>query len=289
MSYTDRLFLSSSGSTVEKSGALAFDSFRRLIRRSLPVPVYAMAAESTDAFWGAARVGIGTYWRLRRLYSTDITDRQEVERIDLSTLKHPLFLRPGTTDAAEVVHNCVREAYRVLVPAEPVSTIIDAGAGIGDTTAWYLSNFPKATVVALEPAPDNYALLVKNCDPYGSRAVALNAALWHCATRLAFFASEMTDAHSVREAESQRDATCQAVSVSGLLDLLSVDSIDIFKCDIEGSEIDVFTSHCDDWLPRIRSILVETHSPEAYRTVRAACARHAFRHSTYRELQVFWH
>ena len=288
MSCFDRPSFSFPGGAVEKSGALAFDAVRRLIRRSVPTLVYAMAAESADAFWGAARVGIGAYWELRRLYAKNVGNGEELVPVNLPTLNHPLFLRPGTTDAPEVVHNCVREAYRVLVPVEPVRVIVDAGASIGDTTAWYLSNFPNATVIALEPAPDNYAILVKNCGPYGARAVPLNAALWHCSTTLAFCGSEMADAHSVREVSSSRDATCQAVSVSTLLEILNADSIDIFKCDIEGAEVDVFTDHCDDWLPRVRSILIETHSPHAYTSVRATCARHGFRHSTYRELQVFW-
>jgi FkbM family methyltransferase len=206
----------------------------------------------------------------------------------LPTLHHPIYVRPGTTDASEVVNNCIRQAYGVLFPPEPIRLIVDAGASIGDTTAWYLSKFPSATVIALEPAPDNYALLLKNCGPYGPRALPLNVALWPRSAKLAFCRSALADAHSVRDATSQRGATCEAVPVSALLRLVNADTIDIFKCDIEGAEIGVFSDQCDDWLPRVRSILIEVHSADAYVTVLAACSRHGFRHSTYRGLQVFW-
>jgi FkbM family methyltransferase len=288
MNYSDTPCFPPLGGAAQKSGALAFDAVRRLIRRSIPKPLYAVAAECADAFWGAHRVGIATYWSLRRLCGAKGIYAHELTRVVLPTLHHPIYVRPGTTDASEVVHNCIRQAYGVLLPAEPVRLIVDAGASIGDTTAWYLSKFPSATVIALEPAPDNYALLLKNCGPYGSRVLPLNAALWPRSAKLAFCRSELADAHSVRDATSQRDATCEAVPVSALLRLVNADTIDIFKCDIEGAEIAVFSDQCDDWLPRVRSILIEVHSADAYATVLAACNRHGFHHSTYRELEVFW-
>ena len=56
---------------------------------------------------------------------------------------------------------------------------MDAGASIGDTTAWFLSKFLSATVIALEPDSENYALLRKNCEllwfprsPTGCRSLA---------------------------------------------------------------------------------------------------------------------
>jgi len=73
-----------------------------------------------------------------------------------------------------------------------------------------------------------------------------------------------------------------------LLKLVNADTIDIFKCDIEGAEIDLFGDHCDEWLPRVRSMVIETHSADGYAAVHAACSRNGFHHATYRDVQVFW-
>lgn len=288
MNYSDTPFLPHLGGAVHKSKASAFDPVRRLIRRCVPRPLYAFAAECANAIYGAHRVGIVAYWRLRILLVAKGVSAHEFTPIVLPTLQHPLYVRPGTTDASEVVQNCIREAYGVLVPAEPVRLIVDAGASIGDTTAWFLSKFPMVTVIALEPAQDNYELLLKNCGSYGSRALPLNAALWPRSATLAFRRSKSADAHSVRCETIQHEESCKGISIPELLNLVYADTIDIFKCDIEGAELDVFRDQCDDWLPRVRSILIEVHSPEAHTVVLAACKRHNFHHSTYRALQVFW-
>src|SRR5271154_4320144 len=86
--------------------------------------------------------------------------------------------------------------------------------------------------------------------------------------------SKFADAHFVRDGINLGDLTCEAVSVSALLKLVNADTIDIFKCDIEGAEIDLFRDQCDDWLPRVRSMVIETHSEDAYAVVRAACSWH---------------
>jgi FkbM family methyltransferase len=288
MKSSDMPYVSPLGGAVQKSKASAFDGVRRLVRRCVPKPLYRLAAECTNTIWGGHGVGIDTYWKLRSLNKTKRAFGNDLTQIELPTLQHPLYVRPGTTDSSEVIQNCIRQAYGVLLPAEPVQLIVDAGASIGDTTAWFLSKFPMVTVIALEPAQDNYQLLLKNCGPYGSRALPLNAALWPRPAKLALCRSESADAHSVRDLASQRDDTVEGVSISALMKLVHADIIDLFKCDIEGAELEVFSDQCDDWLPRVRSILIEVHSAEAHATVLAACRRHGFHHSTYRGLQVFW-
>jgi FkbM family methyltransferase len=288
MNSTDMPYLPPLDGAVQKSKASSFDGVRRRIRRYAPKPIYRLAAGCANAIWGGHRVGIVSYWRLRKLvHAKDVYPNESIP-IVLPTLQHPLYVRPGTTDASEVIQNCIREAYGVLLPAEPVRLIVDAGASIGDTTAWFLSKFPKATVVALEPAQDNFKLLVKNCEPYGSRALPFNAALWPRQAKLALCRSKSADAHSVRDESRQRGDKCEGFSISALLDLVHADTIDLFKCDIEGAELEVFSDECDEWLPRVRSILIEVHSSKAHATVLAACRRHGLHHSTYRALQAFW-
>ena len=272
------------------------DGIRRFIRRVSPRNVYQMAAELSDGYWGAIRIGYKQYSALRALYPDRCSLNSTAVEFKLPQLNHPVWIRPGTTDANEVVHTVVREAYGSLLPEGPVRLIVDAGANIGDTTVWYLNKFPDATVVALEPDVENHALLVRNCNPYGTRAIPLNAALWPTNRKLALHRSGMASGHSVSASPnpSPEDAT-EGVPIPALLASINkrgaaaIDAIDILKCDIEGAEVQVFGESSDEWLPKIRCILIEIHGAAAYETVMGATRRHGFHHRVYRDTHIFWH
>ena len=55
--------------------------------------------------------------------------------------------------------------------------MIDAGAFIGDTAAYFLSRFSNLHVTAIEPNLDNFTLARTNLAPYGDRVNLLNQAL----------------------------------------------------------------------------------------------------------------
>jgi hypothetical protein len=38
-----------------------------------------------------------------------------------------------------------------------------------------------------------------------------------------------------------------------------IDTIDLLKLDIEGAEKELFGAATEEWLPRVRNILIETH------------------------------
>ena len=271
--------------------AAGLELIRRPVRAVLPATLYASAAEASNAFWGILRVGWGNYAKLRALYPDRSESSETLTRFSLPQLHHPIYCRQGASDAREVVHSVIREAYATFLPSPPVRVIVDAGANIGDTTSWYLSRFPEATVVAIEPDLANYALLVRNCSPYGSRAVLLNAALWCSRTQVTvlhrkdwFAGHAVSDSVGLAEATSQ----CEAVTMDDVLDLVGGQDIDILKCDIEGAEERVFSGGCDSWLSKVRTILIEIHGDAASQMVLAATRRHAFNHRTYRDIHAFW-
>ena len=57
------------------------------------------------------------------------------------------------------------------------ATIVDAGAYTGFSAIYFAEKYPAAKVLALEPDPSNFALLVRNARPY-SNIVPLQQALW---------------------------------------------------------------------------------------------------------------
>lgn len=272
------------------------DFIRRTVRLVLPELLYRVAAELLDAFWGTLRLGYHKYCAIRALYPDQCRYESRAVSISLPQLRHAVWIRPGTTDASELVHSVIREAYRSFLPDRPVRTIVDAGANIGDTTVWYLNRFSGATVVALEPDADNYALLVRNCQPYGRRAIALNAALWPTRRQLALCRSGKASEHSVSASPgAAADSTIDGLPIPALMNLIGstqggmgIKEIDILKCDIEGAELNVFEENSDEWLPNVRSIVIEIHGARAHEVVMRATGRHGFQHRVYRDTHVFW-
>jgi FkbM family methyltransferase len=180
-----------------------------------------------------------------------------------------------------------------------VRLIIDAGAYIGDTTVWYLSRFPEATVIALEPNPRSFALLERNCRDYGSRAILLQAAIWPSRARLEVYdGSEFagttfagTTGSSVRLAAGTQGNSCDGVTIGDLLDRFGSahDSmVDIFKCDIEGAEVDLFSGPDDGWIRRVRTIYVDVHNAQARRIVAEFARRNGFVMQNWRELVILY-
>jgi FkbM family methyltransferase len=53
--------------------------------------------------------------------------------------------------------------YRGIVGSGKKPLIVDCGANIGVSVLWFSARYPEAHIVAIEPAPDNFALLRRNC------------------------------------------------------------------------------------------------------------------------------
>ena len=267
------------------------EAIRRTARSVVPSRLYSLVAVACDTFWCVLKVGYPSYVRLRRLYPPRCKYDAEPVRFDLPQLKHPVFVRPGTTDAFGVVQNIIREEWGAFSPPEPVRLIVDAGANIGDTTSWYLTKFPNATVVSLEPDPDNYAMLLLNCAPFGSRAVLLNAALWPQEGRLNLRPSVAYNAVSVAEVDSadgSNSPMCDAVSVPALRKSLGFAAIDILKCDIEGAEFHLFRD-APSWLSFVRCLVIEIHTEAAHQAVYNAVEKQGpFHCKRWRNTHIFW-
>jgi FkbM family methyltransferase len=253
-----------------------------------PLALYRVGAQALDSYYIVRNMGPTGFLKFRPLLrSTQLSSNGPVP-IRVGGISHAIYVRPGTTDAAQIVHSCIRQIYGQFLPAGPVRFIVDAGANIGDSTVWYLNRFPEATVVAIEPDPENFRLLEKNCRPYGTRAILIQAALWHNDEDvLRMVDSTMAIARSVSKAAGYNGAECRCISVAGLLKLSSSGQIDIFKCDIEGAELELFAYGSNEWLPRVRNIAIELHTPECRQAVFSATSKLGFSSLRYRELYVF--
>jgi len=268
-----------------KIATKARNTVRELTRLCVPTPLYSRAARIYNDV-RCRHVMDAASWRSFHAASRCPKPSTEAPTcVKVSTLLYPISIRPGSQDATELIHSAIREAYGKYLPTAPIRFVIDAGAYIGDATVWYLSRFPQATVVALEPNPVIYPLLQQNCKPYSGRAITLNAALWPFSTNLTVCTSSTETGAFVKEAN---DGGVIGIGPLEVLDRYNPGGvIDIFKIDIEGAELQLFAADCDSWLRRTRSIVMEIHGAAGLGAVTAAIKRHHFRCERYRETHVF--
>ncbi|MGA2607489.1 MAG: FkbM family methyltransferase [Terriglobia bacterium] len=261
------------------------ERMRRAVRSLLPSRAYHPLAKMLDAGFCLSILGFTEFRRLRALSRSGPWVADRLERLTIPTLQHPLYVRPGSTDLEEVVYSTVRQAYGHCLPSSPVRVIVDAGANIGDSTAWYLSKFPEARVIALEPDLENFRVLEINCRPYGDRVCLLCAALWSETGRLSLKHPGARDAVSVHEWDGNND--CQGISMPDLMQTQGISQVDILKIDIEDAERALFSTAQDSWLEHVRTIAIEIHSAPSLEAVQAATRRNNFSHRLYRNLHFF--
>src|SRR5260221_1476823 len=73
-----------------------------------------------------------------------------------------LLCRPGTSDLAVFWQIFVDREYRCLDQVKQARFILDCGANVGYSAVYFLTRFPEALVIAVEPDPDNCAMLGAN-------------------------------------------------------------------------------------------------------------------------------
>ena len=216
-------------------------------------------------------------------------DVKDEIRVASPVLRHPVHLRIPTSDA-DVFGQVIRhQEYRPVAEATPdTRVIVDCGANAGFTSAYLLSRFPSARVIAIEPFAENVALCRRNLAPYGSRATVIEAAIWSHPCRL------VVEHHAGNEwAVQVRPARAgEAGDVDGVdIPSLGLTAIDILKIDIEGAERELFGPGAEGWIPTARTIAVELHGAACAQVFGAAMARvraagHGFRQFESGELTV---
>jgi len=254
-----------------------FELVRRAVRHAIGFrsPAYQLGSKLLTSMEVIRREGYSTWKRLRVLSAVQ---RSPIEIISLRSLKYPIHIRPGTDDLATVVNNVIREEYGQGLASRSPRFMIDAGAFIGDTTAYFLSRFPDLHVIALEPNFDNFTLAQANLAPYGNRVELLNLALGGRAGN-AYFAGHSTGG-SVRENGNPVSMT----TVSLLLRTIPESKLDILKLDIEGEEFTVLGEEASEWLSRVGQIIVEIHGDNIEPHILAVLSKNGFRLRRYRSI-----
>jgi FkbM family methyltransferase len=160
----------------------------------------------------------------------------------------------------------VDEVYSSLTDRGKALLVLDLGANVGFASAYFLSCFPNARVVAVEPDDRNAQACRSNLAPYGDRVLVLNGAVWSSTTRLCLARGVFGDgrewATQVREASGTESPEVQAWDIETLLGIAGGQMVDLIKIDIERGELAVFGNGPKAWLSRVRNLCIELHGED---------------------------
>jgi FkbM family methyltransferase len=178
----------------------------------------------------------------------------------------PPTLRAGSSDRTVFNQVFVYEGYDLFGPEFAPEFIVDAGANIGFASVYFLSRYPAARVVAIEPDPGNFEMLVQNTSCLGERVLCLNSGLWPFCTGLKVVRGEFADGREwtfqVRPVRSGETPDLDGMDLETVLKKAGFPRVDLLKMDIERSEREVFGHGPLPWLDCVRVIAVELHDSE---------------------------
>lgn len=185
-------------------------------------------------------------------------------------LLHPVLVRPNTSDLDVFCQIFVECEYSCLDGLRDVELVIDCGANVGYSSAYFLSRFPTSKVIAIEADLGNYQAAQQNLKPYGDRVTLLHAGVWSHRTGLDLRSDSYRDgrqsSRQVQESELGSPGSIEGIDIPSLIKLSGENNISLLKIDIEGAEAEVFSpsSSSRDWLPHVQALVIELHDDSSF-------------------------
>jgi FkbM family methyltransferase len=197
-------------------------------------------------------VGTGRSVRLRP------RPRPVTRSVDLGPRARNVHMRRVTSDFLAYHQVFGRDQYALDVcGAGPgPSVIFDCGAHIGLTTLFFASRYPEATIVAIEPHPANFALLVKNTEHF-TNVKRIEAAIWPTRARLKI-KNRWAQPWGFRVAEASRGAI-RGITLEDLVQEHGGGGDAVLKLDVEGAEARLIGELGSDLLSIAGVTFIEYH------------------------------
>ena len=153
-------------------------------------------------------------------------------------------------------HAALGRAYAQALADGKRPIIVDCGANVGYASIWFALKYPGAIVYAVEPEPQNFAVLESNVGPY-ENIVPIKAGVSDRETRLTLRSPDGAS-WSWQTVEDDARGDVEAVTIDGVL-ARRPDGIPlIVKVDIEGHEAQLFRSNLE-WTAKTPLIMFEMH------------------------------
>lgn len=169
--------------------------------------------------------------------------------------RHGLWHKPGT-DHLDMVYQARREWRYILQTLQPGDRVLDLGAHIGGFSTM-VKGLPPWALWCIEPAPDTFSVLQKNC-PNATlvQAAVVNEVNGSTDIQLYLSKNHMTSGSAAPSVVAFRGRSPITVKTVKWTDLLDVVQPTVVKCDIESTELFL------DWklLPDcVRAVGMELH------------------------------
>lgn len=233
----------------------------RFLRRVL-VPLGRMATQTAQP----------TVRLVRHLANPDVPVDQMISKVGYRGKRFAILHRRTLSDVL-AIRQCFADAqydlpdgahgvlvariYKEIIESGRQPLIIDCGANIGASVLWLIARYPQAHVIAIEPAPDNVALLRRNC---AGLDVDVKQAGIAAADGLAHLSNPGRSSMGYRTHESNAGPEVDMLAVATLLQSkpASLYSPFLLKVDVEGAEMDLFNGDCSA-INRFPLIILEPH------------------------------
>jgi FkbM family methyltransferase len=175
----------------------------------------------------------------------------------------PLNCRLNSSDHKVFYQVFANLEYACFDDLDDVGLIVDCGANVGYTMAYFLTRHRSATAIAVEPDERNFEVLVANIAPFGDRVRPIRAGIWSHPCGLVVSAPSTGNEWGVQVHEAAVGQTphLTAIDIPSLLRDSGYARVSILKIDIEGSEAVLLRGNCD-WLDSVDNLAIELHGPE---------------------------
>jgi FkbM family methyltransferase len=196
------------------------------------------------------RNGFGCAWDTRSTFTISLW----IDR-DRPTA---LTLRPFAGDLFVLYEVLAFNAYHIapsLLPPDNVRVVVDCGANIGITSLFLAARYPGATILSVEPHPENFALLKTNVARV-PRILPIRACVTGASQSAVRFTTHQP-AWGNRIATDDHGVLVPAITIEELCKQTGIEKIDLLKLDIEGAEEQVLEN--GTFLARTEQIIVELH------------------------------
>lgn len=181
----------------------------------------------------------------------------DFQKVKLPNYKSAFFLRKNTSDFPTFTQVFLDNQYNIDFDKN-AKIIIDGGANIGLFTIKIKNEIPEAKIICIEPDPENFEILHKNLANY-TNVFFENSGLWSNDAKLKVFDKYNCGKWGMVVEEDTENGTIDALSINALICKYTIDRIDVLKLDIESSEKQLFSQNYQEWLPKVKMIIIEFH------------------------------
>src|SRR5260221_6451190 len=175
--------------------------------------------------------------------------------------RRALWCRPDTSDPWVLWDVFATQYQRVPADVPVPRQIVDLGANVGYTTAYYAASYPDARVLAVEMDEANWRLACRNNS--GDRCQVVHAAVWDADGSIEYGGTEDRGFRVTALDRGTRGRRVASRSLDSLFHEHGLSRVDFLKMDIEGAEATVFAGSLQ-WLKGVQALKIELHPPMTY-------------------------